>query len=108
MGGNPAGERSSADRMIYLCIHRHQHGAISRHKGTMRARPLTADGTKGPVAWDVDLETLRQRAGRLMITRTAVARDGWLEVARETRVQVLEPLLPWQRSILALLAEMEL
>lgn len=99
IGGNPKGDRSTADLLILLCDHRHQYGAVSRHKGTMRTRALTTAGMNGPVAWDVDLNALRRRAGHL---------GKWMEVARETAVQKLELLTPYQREVLEQLAEMEL
>lgn len=100
---------SIADLMVYLCEHRHQHGAISRHAGTMRARYLTPDQYAGPVAWDVDLATLERHVGpRPDLRRLANTGTGFLEVAREADVQKLEPLLPWQRALLEQLATMDL
>lgn len=58
MGGNPKGDRTQPDNVISLCAHRHQHGEISLHKGTLDIRPLTPDGTRGPVMFLVDAETL--------------------------------------------------
>lgn len=91
MGGNPTGDRSTPAGMIYVCNHRHQFGAVSFHKGTLEAIPLDeSTGYNGPVRWEVD---------------TA---EGWVEVARETSVQHIEPLTAKQSNILQLLAEMDL
>lgn len=94
-GGNPTGDRSTADQMILLCVHRHQDGVVSRHHGTMRARYLTADRADGPVAWEVDLAGVY-----------GFKKSQWREVARESAVQQLEPLDKWQEDILLRLAEM--
>jgi hypothetical protein len=91
-GGNPTGDRSTPDRLLTLCSHRHQHGAVSRHRGTLRARALTAAGMNGPVAWEA---------------WDVAFRHGWAEIAREKAVQQLEELLPWQRRYLERLAEMD-
>ena len=67
--------------MIYICKHRHQDGPISRHKGTLRLRHLTAKGNDGPIAWDIDLNRVKYGAARGW--RPA----NWVEVAYETAVQ---------------------
>lgn len=89
---------STAPDMVLLCVHRHQHGAVSRHAGTLRARYLTSEGYDGPVAWDVDLAALRGRAG---------GSQQWVEVARELSPGRLAVLSERQSGILRLLAEME-
>lgn len=99
IGGNPAGDRSTADKMIYLCVHRHQDGAISRHKGTLRIIARTAEGMNGPVIFEVDMNRLEQNAA---------SGQKWRRVAWESKPGVLEPLEPWQRALLEQLAEMEL
>lgn len=103
MGGDPTGDRSLPELMLYLCKHRHQDGAVSIHKGTLRARPLTAAGTNGPIAWDVDSETLFPG-----LYRNIVKEARWFEAARETKVQQLEPLSAKQQIVLERLGEMEL
>lgn len=103
MGGDPTGERSLPALMIWLCKHRHQDGAVSIHKGTLKARPLTKDGMNGPIAWDVDSETLFPGMYH------GVNKElRWFEVAREVKVQQLEPLSAKQQIILERLGEMEL
>jgi hypothetical protein len=97
MGGNPSGDRSLAEGMLLLCVHRHQDGSISRHKGTLRAVPLTAKGMNGPVKWEADASRLWPLAG-----------EKWVELARESAVQQLEPLTPKQQVILERLATMAL
>jgi len=89
MGGNPKGDRSTADQMIYLCEHRHQHGGVSLHKGTLRIVPLTREGTNGPV--------------RFLVT----AGTRWTEVAREKSVGVLDTDRGVQLATLLKLAEMD-
>jgi hypothetical protein len=98
MGGNPGGDRSLPDGLIYLCRARHQELKIAIDRGTLEWRPLTTDGANGPVSWHVDAEALH--------LSPALAVDGWIEVAREIRNGVCEPLSPFQRSILLMLAEM--
>jgi hypothetical protein len=98
MGGDPKGDRSKPEGMILVCFQRHQDGVVSFHKGTLEARPLTADGMNGPVAWWVDCSAI---AGRNEII------GGWHELARETSVQKLEPLVSWQRAILERLSLMD-
>ena len=101
-GGNPAGDRSTPDGLITLCLHRHQDGAISRHKGTLRTRHLTDKGNDGPVAWDIDMNRVKHGVARGW--RPA----KWVEVAREKAVQVLDPPTPAQLALLERLAEMDL
>lgn len=80
-----------------MCEHRHQHGAVALHKGTLRVRPLTAKGCNGPVAWEADASML-----------WPLTDQKWVELARETAVQQLEPLTPKQHVILERLATMAL
>lgn len=100
IGGNPDGTRSTAAGMIFLCKHRHQDGAVSRHRGTLRAVPLTPSGMNGPIVWEVDEAALRA-AGNLQGPR-------WRELAREKAVQQLAELTPWQRATLETLRRMDL
>lgn len=102
MGGNPAGDRSKAEGMIYLCVHRHQDGIISRHKGTMRVRALSLAGMNGRVAFDVDMRVVRRGLEGM------AGGAAWKEVARESAPGQLEPLTAEQRAVLEQLAEMEL
>jgi hypothetical protein len=106
-GGNPSGSRSTPAGLILMCAQRHQDGVVSVHKGTLRVRPLTRKGCDGPVAWLLPIDTtdalLAHRAGV-----TFPKGRGWVEIARESAVQQLEPLQSWQTIILAELAEMKL
>jgi hypothetical protein len=95
MGGNPAGDRSTVDQMVLLCSHRHRDGIVAIHKGTLRLRYLSSFKASGPVAWEVPASILHH-------TKT----DKWIEVARETRVQQLEPLSDEQLLILDRLSSM--
>ena len=97
MGGNPRGDRSVSDSMMLLCRHRHQEGAVSLHKGTLKVQVLTERGADGPVAWLVDLDAIPVHGHG----------SHWFEVARESTVQQLEPLDEWQEDILLRLAEMD-
>lgn len=78
MGGNPAGDRSQAAKMILLCSARHRENVIALDRGTLRIRPLTAAGTRGPCAFDVDVPTL----ARLGLA-TFASKIVWFELARE-------------------------
>ena len=98
MGGNRPGDRSNAEDMVLLCEHRHQHGRISRHAGTMKA-VRGREGYDGPVQWLVDVNALG---------RVATGDKRWRTVATEVRPGVLAPLTAWQRTTLEKLAEMEL
>lgn len=97
MGGNPAGDRSAIELMVVLCLHRHQDGAVSIHKGTLRPRFLTPAKFNGPIAWEADSSRLWPSAA-----------ERWIELARETAVQQWEPFTPKQQVILERLAEMQL
>lgn len=107
MGGNPAGDRSITPTMVRLCDHRHQFGIVSRHAGTLRAVPLSDTGYDGPVAWEVDTETLLRHA---VVPASALVetRGGWFEVARESKPGVLEPFNHIQGYILGVLAGMDI
>ena len=94
--GKWGAEGSVAPLMVLLCFTRHQDGIVSRHKGTLRARYLTPENYDGPVAWDIAASTVGGSG------------DKWIEVARESAVQVLEPLTTEQRLLLEELAEMHL
>lgn len=112
MGGNPTGDRSMADIMVELCNHRHQDGAISRHKGTLRTRFLTDLNYNGAVAWHIESDTLCRlwpHLGKMTLLHRTWP-DGWtgVAVATETAVNVLAPLAPWQFDVLRDLADMDL
>ncbi len=47
MGGNPANDRSTADRMIQLC-QPHHRGSFSLDSGDLEIRPIFVNGTDGP------------------------------------------------------------
>lgn len=108
-GGNPAGDRSTAKGLITLCVHRHQTGSISRHKGTMRARPLTTKGMNGPVAWDLDLATCDDIMAKLTGGHLPGPKQkAWVEVASEIDVQKVALPTGWRLLVLEELAEMVL
>jgi len=99
-GGNPSGDRSTPAGLVLLCAHRHQHGAISLHKGTLRPRFLSSDGFAGPIAWLVDVNLLEDDSAWHL--------RKWREVARETRVGQWQWRTPQQQAILERLGEMDL
>lgn len=105
MGGDPSGARSTADSMVLLCLHRHQQGAVSQHKGTLRPVFLTDKKFDGPIAWEVDRDALwpDQR-----VVRAAKGLDRWLEVSRELGVRRWQVFTEVQLDVLARLSEMEL
>lgn len=103
MGGNPDGDRSTTAGMVLLCKHRHQDGAISRHKGTLRVVFLTDRGFDGPVEWQIDLAAFMIYAH----ASGAVAYDTWFTLATETGIGTWKEFGPRQRDILRELAKME-
>lgn len=115
MGGNPEGDRSLMPGMILFCVHRHQDGVFSRGKGTLRTFSLTGSGHNGPVAFEIDADTVMRILAPAweedFVLRAVAAgkcQDGWIEIARERSIHELEPRLMWQQMILDTLAEMDL
>jgi len=109
IGGNPAGDRSERWALITLCLHRHQDGIVSRHKGTLRTRYLSASKNDGPVAWEVRRSALPIAVLDLAALMGMPARwTEWIEVARERSVQQIAVPAPWQQSILETLGKMDL
>lgn len=98
MGGNPAGDRSVPELMVYVCAARHRENPVAIDRGTVRWEPLTEEGANGPIAWYV-----KARPG--LVTGPALE---WFLVAVETALHVYEPLSPAQKSVLSRLAEMTL
>jgi len=103
MGGNPAGDRSKADLMVLVCHRRHKDGRVAIDKGTLRWRALTARGSNGPIAWDVDLPPSCDLYALLPANR----KSPWFELARETAPHTYQPMRDLQIKILKGLAEME-
>ena len=81
-----ATDRASKCRwMIRVCACRHRENVISLDRGTLRYEPVdAARGTNGPVRWYVAAaEVPRQwRRGH---------RAGWILLAEETAVNVVQP-----------------
>lgn len=94
MGGDPTGERSVPALMVNICFPRHKDAKISLDKKTLRWVELTDAGANGPIAWEVNV-------GRLSAGTLA---DQWIELAREARPGVLEPMTDRGRGILERLA----
>lgn len=107
-GGNPSGSRSTTAGLILMCVQRHQDGAVSVHKGTLRVRPLTRKGCNGPVAWELPLEVTDAIMSRLLRTKgVPPIRPSWVTVACESAPGRLEPLFSWQEMVLCDLGRME-
>lgn len=106
IGGNPAGDRSDPALMVYVCSGRHRELRLAIDRGTVRWRALTPDGAHGPIAWDVDGEALQPFGAHIAPVVQVFVPHGWVEVARESGVQVLEALEDWQRTLLLALAQM--
>lgn len=97
MGGDPAGNRSEVDNLITFCIHRHQFGSISLHKGTLRVVPLTARGFSGACEFVVDVSAM-----------TGAVEATWMAVGRESAVGVFDgTYYESERKTLLELAKME-
>jgi hypothetical protein len=106
-GGNPKGERSAPDLMVYVCSARHRENRMAIDRGTVRWRPLTEYGANGPIAWEIDGEALQpflvDRHMRVFLPH------GWVEIARESAArETLMPLEEWQRKVLQHLAGMRI
>lgn len=103
-GGNPKGERSHPDKLLYMCAARHRENRVSIDNGTLRWCAIGRDA-KGHVlvAWEVDLRALKHGLATI-----GSHRPEWFEVARETGLHIFEPFTPAQRAILDQLAEMKI
>jgi hypothetical protein len=88
MGGDPTGERSVPELMVYLCNWRHKEGTFAIDRETLRWLALTSKGAAGPIAWEM-------RIG-----------SAWIALAREVSIGVWEPFSRDQKRILDGLAEM--
>lgn len=85
IGGNPAGDRSAPERMIYVCACRHRENVVSLDRGTLRWRELEKGrGAAGPVAWDIALDAIPDRLRTRRIGATPPWMKGWRELWRET------------------------
>lgn len=93
-------ERSVSSKMVQMCDHRHQFGAVSRHKGTLRTEFLTENGYDGPVAWSLNL------FGLWPVPFVSRQDEAWFEVARESAPGRLLPCTDRQTSVLRELAKM--
>ena len=94
MGGNPAGDRSLAGRMVLLCGPRHRENRVSIDNGTLRWRYLSDDKRAyGCLAWEVDVRALTMSLAQL------VGLPEWVEVAREIDLHVYAPLTAEQQKL---------
>lgn len=103
MGGNPKGDRSSADLMVLVCSARHKENRVAIDRGTLTWEPLTDAGAFGPIAWSMRQDELPKD-----LQDVPIGADPWIELARETAIGVYESLTPRQRTILKYLATMDL
>jgi len=104
MGGNPAGDRSTPDKMLLLCAARHRENRVSIDNKTLRWSIIGRDAAGHPlIAWEVDLRALKHGLSTL-----ATHRPQWFEVARETALHRYDAFTPEQRAVLQQLAEMKL
>ena len=92
MGGDPTGERSRPELMIYICNYRHKEGAIAIDRKTLRWEGLTDQGANGPVRWLLDVGAMS--AGM-------ISRGTWVELAREVHPGRLAPLTDSQREMVS-------
>lgn len=100
MGGDRDGTRSTTDNLCTLCGHRHQWGAVSIAKGTLRPKFLTRHGYDGIIAWEIDLNAF---AG---IEHPYPMESRWWEIARETAIGVWAPFTAKQLARLMILGDM--
>lgn len=106
MGGNPAGDRSEQALMILLCSARHRENIIALDRGTLRIRPLTAAGTRGPCAFDIAWDAIPKVAD-VVVSKRELLDGRWFELARERGgPHSFEVSTPRQGAILAKLREM--
>lgn len=111
MGGNPKADRSEPELMVLVCSARHKENVFSIDRGTLRWRPLTPKGSRGPIAWDISSDDLRRFHTASPLVTAAIAvlpRARWFELARERSIHACEPSTPEQTVILAWLHGMEL
>lgn len=105
MGGNPAGDRSAPELMIYVCACRHRENRISIDKGTLRWRELeTGKGANGRVAWDIRTSELPKKWQRQGPRRRYAE---WTTLWIETEIGKGFPLTGFAVEILKWLATME-
>jgi len=97
IGGNPAGDRSTPDKMIYVCGPRHRENSVSIDRGTLAWRALTDKGSDGPVEWYLPEGSLIGLGG-----------GGSRVLAREKSIGTWERFTPKQKALLLKLAEMKL
>ena len=102
MGGDPSGERTTTGGLVRLCAPRHLMHRLSVDRHTIRWEGLTDRGADGPIRWLIETEALWDAV------RPVPDQVGEIELAREAEPYHLEPLTPWQESVLSELATMDL
>lgn len=98
-GGNPAGDRSLPELMIYLCRARHRQNSISIDRGTLRWVALTSAGADGRIHWLIDWHAASPSEARATDPK-------WVTLAFEIAPGIHGPFNPWQREMLHELADM--
>lgn len=107
-GGNPKGDRSEPEIMVYVCSARHRENIFAIDQKTIRWRALTPKGANGPIAWDIKIADLKKHGAADALRLALGGISGqWLEIARETGIHLYEPSTPEQVVILAWLRGME-
>lgn len=98
-GGDPTGQRSQADWMVYLCCGRHRTNKFAVDQGTLRWCALSPEGADGAILWQAHVMSFSSHVPAVM---------GWVTLATETAPHVFEPFTPEQACFLRKLAEMTL
>lgn len=84
-GGNPDASRSDPSKMVLVCRPRHKGSKISIDAGTLRPVPLTADGTRGALLWQID-----RRALTMSMAQLGAGEPEWVDFAREAWPHIVQ------------------
>lgn len=107
MGGDPTGERSASELMLYICAARHREHRFSIDKGTLRWHERDGgQGANGAIWWEMDVDRIPDAWEYPGLDAVRTAPDGWFMLAMERTPGVFEPFTPLQDYLLKKLAEM--